>query len=618
MTGVLTELVLVIGESTELSILAKSTAVLVLALVALRISRRAPASVRSLALASTFAILLVLPIAAAVMPPIALELDRSGLESEPVGLSAGIDGVRAGYAFLPSSDRSSNVATRHRPVTVRLLLRTAWAAGVALFLIPVLETILRLRRMRRGSVPWLDGQTLVRRLSRGAAFDRSVAVLLYDDLLVPVTYGVVRPAIVMPADAQHWTDAEVRRGVIHELEHVRRGDWPLHVLARIVCALYWFHPLVWVAWRRLCLESERACDDAVLRTAEAIAYAEQLVSLARRLSRRAPAPLLSMAARRDLTARVAAVLDGTQCRGRVGVLCGGVIVAIALVLVAGISPLRAMSATSAQPMGQAPTAASGRQAFEQASVTPHTPGKPRGIPPLMNGRFTAGEMTLKELIRIAYGLPALLSSQVVGGAAWVDSDRFDIEAQVPGDMTFGASWHPRVRAMLKTLLSERFKLQLSRETRELPAADLMLANRSRKLGAGLRPAAGDCVDLLNSPSPPAEAVKPACGITQVAPGLLAGKKVTMALLAGLLSQRPEVDRVVRDRTGLDGAFDFRVDYAADSAPSPGASSTSGANSSPISPALLAALETQLGLRLESHQGPVEVLVIRHAEKPTDK
>jgi uncharacterized protein (TIGR03435 family) len=100
--------------------------------------------------------------------------------------------------------------------------------------------------------------------------------------------------------------------------------------------------------------------------------------------------------------------------------------------------------------------------------------------------------------------------------------------------------------------------------------------------------------------------------------VLAGKKVTMALLAGLLSERPEVDRVVRDRTGLKGAFDFDVEYAADSVPSPSAPSTSGANTAPISPALVQALETQLGLRLESHQGTVDVLVIGHAERPTEK
>src|SRR6202023_3733311 len=108
-------------------------------------------------------------------------------------------------------------------------------------------------------------------------------ILLHDDIVVPMTCGVLRPAIVLPTDAEEWSDADLRHAIVHELEHVRRADWPVHILARFVSAMYWFHPLVWIAWRRLCLDSERACDDAVLLGAEQTAYAEQLVRLARRM-----------------------------------------------------------------------------------------------------------------------------------------------------------------------------------------------------------------------------------------------------------------------------------------------------------------------------------------------
>ena len=91
-----------------------------------------------------------------------------------------------------------------------------------------------------------------------------------------------------------------------------------HGLARAVCIVYWFHPLVWIAWRRLALEAERACDDAVLGHSEATAYADQLVGLAERLSRKARIALPAMANRADLTARVRAVLDGEHRRGRAG------------------------------------------------------------------------------------------------------------------------------------------------------------------------------------------------------------------------------------------------------------------------------------------------------------
>src|ERR1700678_3367022 len=102
-----------------------------------------------------------------------------------------------------------------------------------------------------------------------------------------MTCGVLYPAVVLPRDAQSWKAEDLTRAIVHELEHVRRGDWATHCFARTICAAYWFHPLVWIAWRQLALEAERSCDDAVLARSEATAYADQLVGLAQRMSSRA-------------------------------------------------------------------------------------------------------------------------------------------------------------------------------------------------------------------------------------------------------------------------------------------------------------------------------------------
>ena len=85
-------------------------------------------------------------------------------------------------------------------------------------------------------------------------------------------------------------DTSLRRAFVHELEHVRRRDWWVHLAARVTCALYWFHPLVWIAYRQLTLEAERACDDAVVEREESTQYAEQLVELARRMGAAGPQP----------------------------------------------------------------------------------------------------------------------------------------------------------------------------------------------------------------------------------------------------------------------------------------------------------------------------------------
>jgi TonB family protein len=132
--------------------------------------------------------------------------------------------------------------------------------------------------------------------------------------------------------------------MVHELEHVRRGDWISHCAARALCAVYWFHPLVWMAWRRFALEAERSCDDAVLERSEATAYADQLVALARRLSLAAKSPLLAMANHADLATRVGAVLDGRQRRGRAGRLPVTLACAAAAVLVLTMSPLKMVAA----------------------------------------------------------------------------------------------------------------------------------------------------------------------------------------------------------------------------------------------------------------------------------
>jgi hypothetical protein len=160
-----------------------------------------------------------------------------------------------------------------------------------------------------------------------------------------MTCGFVAPTIMLPTNIHKWTDADVRRAVVHELEHVRRADWPVHLMARVVCALYWFHPLAWVAWRQLCLDSERACDDAVLARSECSAYADQLVRLARQLLADRTEAALSMANRSDLAARVASVLDPRRSRGRVGLRST---IAASLMTIASLLAISSLTAVSAK------------------------------------------------------------------------------------------------------------------------------------------------------------------------------------------------------------------------------------------------------------------------------
>ena len=265
-----------------------------------------------------------------------------------------------------------------------------------------------------------------------------------------MTCGFLRPAVILPKDAENWNQEDLSRAIVHELEHVRRGDSLSRFLARAACAAYWFHPLVWISWRTLVLEAERSCDDAVLRGSEATAYADQLVDLAMRLSATRRSPLLAMANRADLATRVRALLDARQPRGRAGILALGLTCAVAAVLVIAMSPLTLIAEPQAAP--------SSAPKFEVASVKPtggHGGGRMRPSP----GRLTA-TAPLRVLMQAAYHVQPF---QIVGGPEWMGRTQYEIDARAGGN-----PGNAQLFLMLQSLLADRFQLQFHRESRGMP------------------------------------------------------------------------------------------------------------------------------------------------------
>jgi hypothetical protein len=245
------------------------------------------------------------------------------------------------------------------------MVRWGWAGVVLLLVTPLGIGLLRLRRIRRTGLPWPGVWRLANTLASERGIRRPPEILLHEDIPAPLTCGVWHPAIVLPMDARDWSEAELRRALVHELEHVRRSDHAIQLAVRVTCACYWFHPLVWVAWRRLCLEAERACDDAVVQSAEPAEYAGQLVSLAERMSNAHAGAVLGMANRSDLSTRVSALLDSTVRRGRASVIAAASVMAAAGFLVLAIGPLRAV-AQSAADTYQGQVASLDQALFESA------------------------------------------------------------------------------------------------------------------------------------------------------------------------------------------------------------------------------------------------------------
>jgi len=335
---------LLVGSSTELTLVAKVTVLLVAGLVSARLCRATRASVRHALLACTFAGVLVLPLAMASMPVWTIGVPsaaRAGLEPDsgrrPIVTAAppaGIAGA-AGFTTAPG-------LTRTPGADIVTIARIVWATGAAALLGMLAAGLLSMRRMRRRGIPALALQARAGALAAGCGIHRRISVITDEDVIAPLTCGLTHPLIALPRDAGMWPADALERALVHELEHARRFDWPIQVLARAACALFWFHPLAWTAWRQLRLEAERACDDAVVRTGDSADYAEQLVALARRMAAAAPRTSLAMAARSDLSARVAALLDPRRVRGQAGAtpVCAAAVGALVLVLL--MAPVQAM------------------------------------------------------------------------------------------------------------------------------------------------------------------------------------------------------------------------------------------------------------------------------------
>jgi len=326
--------------TTVLLLLLQVTAVLAAALLGVRLASGARAAVRHLILASAFGVVLILPLATLVSPPIFMEIPTLPPRAADPVVAAPVapPPVEVEPQRPVPSPAMGMTAPPAGSISSGMRLFLVWAVVSMAFLVPVGASLLHLQSIRRRGRPWPEGTARVNDLLKAAGM-RQPLVLLHDGIAGPITSGILHPVIILPCSAVNWSQGHVTNALVHELEHVRRRDWPVHLVSRTVCALYWFHPLAWIAWRALRLEAERACDDAVLAQEDAATYAEQLLELARNLAHKS-APGLPMASGSDLSTRIRSVLDNMRQRGRVGkVMITGIVLA-AVVALATLAPLR--------------------------------------------------------------------------------------------------------------------------------------------------------------------------------------------------------------------------------------------------------------------------------------
>jgi len=309
----------------------KGTVALAAAAAAAGMLRRRSAAARHLVWTGAAAALLALPVLTVTLPELRVPApqDRAaaffqvfaGRTASPSG-SAGQVAPAAGGAALGAAP-----VWDWRPWAVAI-----WSAGASAGVFQMLlawGAVARLRRRARPIEVEMAGP---------------VEVLESDGEGMPMTFGVFRPVVLLPAGASEWAPERLRVVLLHELAHVRRGDVATHLLARTALALYWWNPLAWFAWRQFLKERERATDDLVLQAgARASEYAMHLLEVARTFQ---PAPAtgwaaLSMARRSQLEGRLIAILDGGVDRRAWGRRAQ---VAAAGLAIAAVAPFAAIQA----------------------------------------------------------------------------------------------------------------------------------------------------------------------------------------------------------------------------------------------------------------------------------
>ena len=255
--------------------------------------------------------------------------------------------------------------------------------------------------------------------------------------------------------------------------------------------------------------------------------------------------------------------------------------------------------------------------FEVASVKANKSGDGNGnMRGVGSDRVVATNMPVRPMITFAYQVAGY---QLIGGPGWLATDRYDINAKLEAPPTSvqpfvpGSTTPNPMQLALRHLLEDRFKLKMHRETRELDIYALVMARPGAGPGPGLKPTTQDCAAAVAAAqrpgAPPFGAPgSPFCGIAG-SPGRIRFGGLPASSFATALAG--PAGRMVVDRTGMTGSWDFELTYAAEAR---------GPDAPPVdpnAPSLFTAIQEQLGLKLEPTKGPVEVLVIDSVEKPVE-
>src|ERR1700733_227160 len=221
----LEQLLVALNASVVLSVVVKITVTTGVALAAAHFSRRSCAAVRHAQLLAAFGVLLALPVAATVAPAFIIGV--------PVVTPASRATPGETLTDEPATPANSDVVTPLEPqaparsvaLTPATFLVVAWGLGAILSLLPILIGLRHVLALRRSGLPWTQGRDLLSSAGSGKRRGHPIDVVVHEAVAGPMTCGLSRPTILLPRDAATWTADDLRRALVHELEHVRRWDW---------------------------------------------------------------------------------------------------------------------------------------------------------------------------------------------------------------------------------------------------------------------------------------------------------------------------------------------------------------------------------------------------------
>jgi beta-lactamase regulating signal transducer with metallopeptidase domain len=442
----------------------KATVLLCLAVIAAAVLRRSSAAVRHRLWALTLCGLLVLPALSWALPgwrlPILPATAGSAGSGVPRAESVGADTIEPPHA-LASAQPAFNAGRPEPgpagggPGTPLVSPRLVWTMGFLAAAMPALAGIVANEWRRRRSRPvtdpgWLESlETLADQL----AIRRRVELRTIPASVIPTTWGILWPVILLPEGAREWPEALRRLVLLHELAHIRRGDVGFQLAGRMAAAAYWFHPLAWYALHRMRVECECACDDHVVHAGgRRTDYARQLVDLARSLRASARIAAVSMVRENTLEHRIKTLFDEGHSHKPLSHCLGGSLLVGALALLIGLAVVHPGASATVAPAPVNPPAVPQDPALPQTYTYPITitgravdpDGKPVAGARIYLASRRADYKRVAETVADAEGRYAFRDvelpierARTVNGR---DEGAFQVFGQAEG---FGFAWRPQ-------------------------------------------------------------------------------------------------------------------------------------------------------------------------------